>query len=938
MHIESESQRLAFLTRSISIALLLGALATAPAGSAWAADGDSDGVLDEVDNCVSTPNPSQANDDFDRLGNACDGDLDQDGDVDGDDRGLVEDEVAIQAGLDPTPPRRAADFNDDGAVDSLDQDYFDDRLITGLEPRVAGADAHDADGDGILDFCAATAPGTFTGQWDPVTHPNLLLELDEDEEATHLVTPDGTARVTPDLWEGFVGPSVMFQDNVRKVGGGAWEWTQFAKTGSSSSIVCTDKACIQPKPIPVTYGKTYAYSHYSCAPTFPPTTTWLIIREYDVNGDLVGNGGRVLNGSISMNSSRGVWEEVAYYYTPTSPDVETVRVRLGQKTGPTVGKGVVFLDDFAFYELDAGATPTYRSPPATKRAFDGTRTKIDEHGNAQIFRDGQWQSFIPMGIYVASGASIDLGEYQSRYSDAGFNLAMNETGKSQALIAKTAVDATSTFNPDGMEFMFISHRHHDENWGLSTLEDRLAEIDSGAISPGGEEIADRLFAYNYDNEIYNNCPTNDAGGSCITSATMWEAQAAPLARIFEFDRALNDPPNDHLRSVPSYFLNGNPGNARAYTLDDEAKVGASGDYRMDITGSYGPAAFAHLERIENQVAPGFLVQVQTNLFDKYRPYAWGGIAVGARAIGTWRDWDCDSSTTSPCGAPYMGTRLTICGSTDFQLATRDYYFPVGGPSGAIIEGESSNARAELLSKDTNATDCGTGVDARRYIVQPILGNFEAGETLRIYGGNQIEQGGTVASVKEQPVFQRVDYTVGITERSWWSDLPQLRSEIDALSDVIEHEHDTFVVDCIATDSQGARVPFGNEGIVCGSRGTSDKYIIIANTASDLDPYAAWGQQLVGKTLDLTIKLPDIGQSPSELRPFDPVTLQFTATGAIPWNVTGYHIQGLAPFETRVYKAHIGNSGCGLVGLELLLVVGAAQGLRRRILRRDSSTG
>lgn len=57
---------------------------------AWAQDQDGDGIVDSEDNCLLVRNPDQVNDTQpnDAFGNACDGDLNGDGVVGGDDYAL----------------------------------------------------------------------------------------------------------------------------------------------------------------------------------------------------------------------------------------------------------------------------------------------------------------------------------------------------------------------------------------------------------------------------------------------------------------------------------------------------------------------------------------------------------------------------------------------------------------------------------------------------------------------------------------------------------------------------------------------------------------------------------------------------------------------------------------------------------------------------------
>lgn len=907
----------------VLVALLFGLVLLATA-SAFAQDTDMDGIDDLYDNCVAVPNPSQSNWDYDRFGNACDGDVDQDGDADSADRALIEAET-----LDPDPEDRlVADFDEDGDVDADDLALFDSALAgPGPQPGDAGAQAHDLDADGILDFCASDPDVSFKGKWDPVANPDML--------------PNGAltgSGPTPPGWAPPVVNNTVFQTDVRRTGDGAFQWLAWGGGGTSGGC---GKGCIQPlgsgpgNRIPVDPDRTYAYSWYHCTPDFPPTTTWLLMEEFDANGVNISEG-PLQNGKRGMNATAGRWEESIFFYTPSSPDVESVAPRIFRdKKGPMERKGTLFFDDFAFWELDEEANHTYRSPPATKRAFAGTLTQVDARGNASVFRDGVWEDFFPIGIYAAPGNQSTI-DFVDRYSDAGFTVAMNEQARfGNAPIAKQAVDAVSvnnpTFSPDGMSFMFFSHLYHKGQPDLDELELRLAALEN-AVSPGGIPVLERLFAYNYDNEIFNGCGLPDPLDNKIClDESMWKYQEAPLARIFEWDRSLSPPPFENQRSVPSYFLNGNSGVARAYTADPGAQVGAWNDFRTDVTSSYGAAQIDHLERLQGQEAPVIWVQVQTSVFDRYRSIAMGGIALGAHGFGTWRDWDCDAQLGAnvPCGAPYKAPTLVLCGDTDFGLPERGTWYTAPGATWTTVEGVNSGAEAEILAL-TGDSSCGAA-DAAVYKVHLRAGEFEAGETVRHLGGAVIPG----ATVRETPKPGIVDYQVSIVERDWWQDLPQLRRELDAMAVKLRLAHGTFEPGCRATLPSSEVVPFGSNGIICGTRGGTPgegNFIILSNTWTETDPYADWGEQYSGETLTVEITPTGFGNTPNELRPFDPQTLQFTTNGSL-YSSTGTFTTTLPPLGTRVYQVYF-PSGCGLLGIEPLLVLGALRGLRRWRARRN----
>ena len=107
------------------------------------ADTDGDGIPDVVDNCPTVPNPTQANNDADSQGDACDPDDDNDGVPD------VSDNCQFIA-------NPGQENNDGDALgDACDSDDDDDGIpdLSDNCPFKANPGQQDADGDGIGDSC-----------------------------------------------------------------------------------------------------------------------------------------------------------------------------------------------------------------------------------------------------------------------------------------------------------------------------------------------------------------------------------------------------------------------------------------------------------------------------------------------------------------------------------------------------------------------------------------------------------------------------------------------------------------------------------------------------------------------------------------------------------------------------------------------------------------
>jgi hypothetical protein len=105
-------------------------------------DLDGDGVADDQDNCLVVANPSQVDADADGYGNACDGDFDNDGDVDAQDFSshfMVCFSATVDTGV-------GCDMDGDGDVDAQD---FSEGYMASFEATSPGP-------SGLA--CAGTVP------------------------------------------------------------------------------------------------------------------------------------------------------------------------------------------------------------------------------------------------------------------------------------------------------------------------------------------------------------------------------------------------------------------------------------------------------------------------------------------------------------------------------------------------------------------------------------------------------------------------------------------------------------------------------------------------------------------------------------------------------------------------------------------------------------
>jgi hypothetical protein len=121
-------------------------------------DSDGDGVFDDYDNCPRVANPTQANADFDREGDACDASTSM---TDGDRDGVPDDGDNCPMAPNPTQQDSDRDGLGDACDATLDPDGDGDGVADARDncPMAANPMQQDADMDGQGDACDATPMG-----------------------------------------------------------------------------------------------------------------------------------------------------------------------------------------------------------------------------------------------------------------------------------------------------------------------------------------------------------------------------------------------------------------------------------------------------------------------------------------------------------------------------------------------------------------------------------------------------------------------------------------------------------------------------------------------------------------------------------------------------------------------------------------------------------
>lgn len=321
------------------------------------------------------------------------------------------------------------------------------------------------------------------------------------------------------------------------------------------------------------------------------------------------------------NSSEDKWEEVLLTFTPRKSNEDCfVRIYTYKRSFSTnkkdnvyqevdmLGRNLdrsskVFLDDFYVKEY-TGSNSFGREAKSNKISFESPYIKVSEFGDFSINKMGVWHNIFPKLIYRSKKP-----QYKA-YVDYGFNGLMDVWSVNQI---KKGLSV-------GLEYFAVNANvatKYQPTYAKRILK-MINYINSKEVNKPYS-----FLMYNYDNE--NNWMQDNYYKSKLNKL------------ISKIDTLNNK------RNRPVYYLNGNIGVARAYKnniLDyyDVTGTYVGGDSLGYINqGLYPSESLSLLNKIDNQVAPGSIIQLQSFLDKQLIPSLFYGLIQGGKAVSIWRD-------------------------------------------------------------------------------------------------------------------------------------------------------------------------------------------------------------------------------------------------------------------------------------------------------------
>ena len=314
--------------------------------------------------------------------------------------------------------------------------------------------------------------------------------------------------------------------------------------------------------------------------------------------------------SISKENS---WEELVLFFKTGSKDTH---VQLTISAFPQVdgSETPIYVDDLYF-----GKGIGFRDHPIAKTPFQGARVRVDSLSNIEVYLDGKWEPYFPIGIYGAN-KQIDLDlktpNQQSLYQNLGFDMLMRAEG---GYYEKAVALGIPWINIDITSYLYPIRSNKVNIQDFQPLIDYLNKLDPKHI-----------FAFYHDNE---------------KTRTAYNKKAVLYSLLHE-----------KFPEIPIYALNGTYGNTPRWNKSDNSKA------NIDITGTYLghssgvqkmgematiPLNFITLDQQSNQTVPPSFAQINS-ASTLWRPRVYSAIAHGAKGIAYYKDcFDCEEVNQMP---------------------------------------------------------------------------------------------------------------------------------------------------------------------------------------------------------------------------------------------------------------------------------------------------
>jgi len=388
------------------------------------------------------------------------------------------------------------------------------------------------------------------------------------------------------------------------------------RSGNRSIRLSQNEDAVKIYNIPVTEGSWYIISGHMYVKSLPSDVV-RFYTGYTNNGSHVGS----VNYTLISISKAGEWEEfIVPLYVQKGKNIKDIKITIRNVGEPdTVISPVsdVWIDDLSVHKVKDSAHLFGFTKPEYKRAFEGSKVRVDSLGNFELKEDKEFKPFFPLIMYPGG----NLAKF-SEYKNKGFNTVVCHNQEE----AEFAVSA-------GLKWVWSLYGYG--------IYDKMDNNSSGFVrfireyedmKKNAPHILDELLYFYSDNELYLLFDSFKIFSDQIKKMDVDEKgnRIRPIYMHLDFSAGNKNYYNESYQLID---IQGTYANPLLYQENDLISYGVEfkGNYNAEFSN------FSMFENIPNIKIPKTIFVINSPQDTHIKSTIFAALARGGKGFAYWKD-------------------------------------------------------------------------------------------------------------------------------------------------------------------------------------------------------------------------------------------------------------------------------------------------------------